>query len=233
MDTFITARLVFVTSFAVLLTACGGGGGGGSSGPVASTNAFNIGAGYQRFASAGMSKTFSINGTCSGTMTLTVGPANTSTTFEGSAALSATSVLSMALTNCNPPSSVSTETRYYDTNFVPKGYSVQGGNYGVATSVFLLPVSAHVGDAAVVGSQNIYTSSTKGTSAGRQDLSYVIEADTATTAIVNLISKMYNASNILTSTEQDRYRVSADGSLSLISLDIQYANGSTTHLIMN
>jgi hypothetical protein len=61
----------------------------------------------------------------------------------------------------------------------------------------------------------------------------VIEADTATTAIANLISKKYNASNVLTSTEQDRYRIAADGSLTLISIDIQYANGSTTHLFMN
>lgn len=97
----------------------------------------------------------------------------------------------------------------------------------------VLPVAAKVGDAGILGSMAIYTSSNKSTSAGRLDGSYVIEPDTATTAIGNLIGKTYNTSNVLTSTEQDRYRIATDGSLTLISIDIQYANGSTTHLLLN
>ena len=217
------------------LSACGGGGGGGggSPGPVASANSFNLQSGYVALTSTGWSKTFTITGTCSGTIGITRGAATTAATFEGVSALSGNAVVTSAFSNCNPPSSATTETIYYDSNYVPKGYSVQGGNYAVYASAPVLPTTARVGDVGVVGTLNLYTSSAKSTSAGHQDGSYVIEADTATTAIVNLISKMYNASGTLTLTEQDRYRMAADGSLTPISLDIQYANGSTTHLIGN
>lgn len=217
------------------MTACGGGGGGGgsSSGPVTSANTFDIRAGYTRLSASGFTKTLTISGTCSGSFSLTNGPATTATTFEGVAALSGSSVVSVNFSNCTPASNVATETRFFDTNYAPLGYAIVGSDYGVWSTTPTLSTAAKVGDVAVVGTINKYTNSTKSTSAGKQENSYVIEADTATTAIANLISKTYNASNILTSTEQDRYRVAADGSLTLISIDIQYANGSTTHLVMN
>lgn len=216
------------------LTACGGGGGGGgSSGPVTSANTFDIHAGYTRLSASGSTKTLTISGTCSGSFSSTNSPATGSTTFEGVAALSGSSVVSINFSNCTPASNVATTTRYFDTNYVPLGYAIVGGDYGVWSAAPTLPTAAKVGDVAVVGTIKKYTSSTKSTYAGKQENSYVIEADTATTAIANLISKTYNASNILTSTEQDRYRVAADGSLTLISIDIQYANGSTTHFVMN
>jgi hypothetical protein len=223
--------LAFVMS--VALTACGGGGGGGASGPVSSTNTFDIRAGIARLTASGFSTTLTVSGTCSGTFALTSGPATTNTVFEGSAALSRSSVASLTVSNCTPASNVGTTTSYFDSNYVPLGFAIVGGDYGVWTSPPSLPNNARVGDVAVVGTINKYTNSTKSTPSGTQQNSYVIEADTATTAIANLISKTYNASNVLTSTEQDRYRIAADGSLTLISIDIQYANGSTTHLVMN
>ena len=223
--------LAFVMS--VGLTACGGGGGSGSNGPVTSTNTFDIRAGHARLTANGFSTTFAVSGTCSGTFSLTSGPATTNTVFEGVAALSRSSVGTLSVSNCNPASNVGTTTSYFDSNYVPLGYSVVGGNYAVWASPPSFPVAARVGDVAVAGTVNKYTNSTKSTSAGTEENSYVIEADTATTAIVNLISKNYNAAHTLTSTEQDRYRIAADGSLTLISIDIQYANGSTTHLVMN
>ena len=62
-------------------------------------------------------------------------------------------------------------------------------------------------------------------------LSYVVEADTANTAIVNLISKAYNTANQPLFTQQGRYRIAADGTLSVMTIDIQYSTTSTTHLI--
>jgi len=215
----------------VTLTACGGG--GGASGPVSSTNTFDIRAGYTRLSTSGFSKTLTVSGTCSGSFSLVSGPATTSTTFESATAFSGSSVATLNLSNCTPASNVTTTTRYFDTNYAPIGYSTVGGDYGVWSATPLLPTAAKVGDVAVVGTILEYTNSSKSTYAGKQENSYVIEADTATTAIANLISKTYNASNVLTSTEQDRYRVSADGSLTLISIDIQNANGSSTRLIMN
>lgn len=218
----------------VALTACGGGGGGGgASGPVSSTNTFDIRSGLARLVANGSSNTLTVSGTCAGTFVLTSGPASTNAVFEGSAALSRSSVASLTVSNCTPASNVGTTTGYYDSNYAPLGYATVGGDYGVWSATPTLPTAAKVGDVAVLGTINKYTNSTKSTSAGKQENSYVIEADTSTTAIANVISKTYNASNTLTLTEQDRYRVAADGSLTLTSIDIQYANGSTTHLVMN
>ena len=223
----------FLLTLTLTISACGGGGSSTASGPVASTNTFNVRSGYTRLSASGFSKTLAISGTCTGTLTITDAPATTSATFESQSALSGSSVMSATLNGCTPASSISTETRYFDSNYAPLGYSVVGGDYGVWASPAVLPTSAKVGDVAIVGTINKFSNSSRTTSTGRQEISYVIEADTATTAIANLISKSYNSSNTLTSTEQDRYRVAADGSLTLISMDIQYANGSTTHLLMN
>ena len=215
------AALVAIT----LLAACGGGGGGGGTstptGPIASTNTFNLQSGYAALVSTGYTKTFSISGTCSGSFTLTRGAATTATTFEGSAANLGTSASTLTLTNCTPSSTASTSIQYYDSSYLPRGYSIQGGDYAVYASTPVISSAAKVGDVVVVGTINLYTNSTKTTSAGHVDVTYVVEPETSTTAILNLIEKAYNSSNVLTSTEQDRYRVAANGALTPLSLDVQ------------
>lgn len=212
----------------VLLTACGGG--GGSGGPVASANAFNVLAGYQHLVASGQSRNLAVTGTCSGTASLTRGPANTPATFEGVAGFSATETTVVTLSNCSPASRTDTTTQYYDVNYVQLGFSILGGDYGVWASPPSIPVSVHVGDSGMLGTINAFTDSGKSVSTGREDVSYVIEADTASTAIVDVIYRDYDGSNVLQSTEQDRYRMSASGDLTLISVDLQFADG--THLIL-
>ena len=225
---------VFLLTLTLTIAACGGGGdSSGPKAPIASTNSFDISAGYKRISQSGFTKNLNVSGTCTGSFSLTNAPATTPTTFESAAAFSGNSVSSLTLSNCTPASNVATSTRYFDSTYAPLGYSSFGGNYGVWANPAVLPTSAKVGDVAIVGIINLFSNSSKSFITGRQEISYVIEADTATTAIANLISKHYNASNTLTGTEQDRYRVAADGSLTLISMDIQNANGSTTHLLMN
>lgn len=224
------ARFLSIT-FLVGLTACGGG--GGASGPVTSSNSFDIRAGSARLIANGATTTLTISGTCSGTFLQTNGAATTRTTFEGSSALSGDFVFTANYSNCAPATSSGTTTLYYDTNFVQIGYDSGSGGYGIWSATELLPTAAKVGDVGIVGIINKYRNSTKSTYTGKQEISYVIEPDTDTTAIANLIYKTYNTSNALTSTEQDRYRVAADGSLSLISKDIQNATGSNSRFIMN
>lgn len=220
---------------AIALTACGGGGGGGSSSsstaPVTSTNTFNIQSGFARMSANGFTKTLTVSGSCTGTYTRTDGPATSSTTFEGAAAISGNSVITQTFSNCTPTSKTETVTRYFNANYAPLGGSIVEGAYLVWATPPKLPNAAKVGDVDVSGTINKYTDITKSAPAGKQQNSYVIEADTATTAILNLISKSYDASNNLVATEQDRYRVAADGSLTLISIDVQNANG--IHLVMN
>lgn len=227
-------KLVLVISSVALLSACGGGSGGtvAPSGPVASVNAFNIKAGYTALVVGGFTTTLTISGSCSGTFTLTTGRANTAATFEAVTGFSGVSVGGFSFTNCTPASVFSTTTNYYDSNYMPLGSS-STDLYGKYLTPPIIPTAAHVGDVGLVGTKTYYTNSTKTTGDGREDTSYVMEADTATTAIINLISKAYNQAGTLLVTEQDRYRVAADGTLTLFAIDFQFANGSRTHLVGN
>jgi len=225
------ARFLSMTLFLVGLTACGGG--GGASDPVTSSNSFDIRAGSARLVANGATTTLAVSGACSGTYSQIISPVTTRTTFNGSAALSGDFAFTANYSNCTPATSSGTTTVYYDTNFVQIGYDSGSGGYGIWSAIEPLPTAAKVGDVGFVGIINKYRNSTKSTYTGKQEISYVIEPDTDTTAVANLIYTTYNTSNALTSTEQVRYRVAADGSLSLISKDIQNATGSNSRFIMN
>lgn len=224
-------KTVGALSVLALMTACGGGGGGTSAPttPVASTNTFNFLSGYQRYIAAATSESFTISGSCDGTATETSTAASNSTTFEGNPALSNVSVSTRLLTNCTPASSAGTGTSFYNpSTYAPLGSNEVGGDYGVYGSTNI-PTSVRVGDAGVIGTETLYTNNTKTSVAGRNDVSFLIEADTATTAIVNLIIKSYeNSFTVLSlvSTRQVRYRMAADGTLTTIGIDVQFENGS-------
>lgn len=224
--------LAFTLSSA-FLAACGGGGGGATTptGPVASSLSFPMQSGYRALVANGLSKSFTISGTCSGSGNKSSSAATTAATFEGVTGFSATSTTTISFTNCTPASTAVTSTAYFDSNYDPRGFSAVGVNYGVYQTPLVIPITVTVGGTGTLGTENLYTDSTKATPNGSIVLSYVVEADSSTTAIVNLIAKIYNASGTLTATEQDRYRITATGALAPTSIDIQYANGSTNHLV--
>ena len=221
------------------LSGCGGGGGGGTStpsGPITSTLSFPLQSAYKTLVANGLSKGFTISGTCSGTGNRAQAPATTAATFEGVAGFSATSSITFSFTNCTPASIAQSSTAYWDSNYVPHGFntgaSTASANYGVYLTPPFVPMSVTVGGTGIIGTETLYTDSTKATGYGTQALSYIVEADTSTTAIVNLIANAYNTGNTLLWTEQDRWRITSTGVLTPISADIQYANGSATHLIL-
>lgn len=217
------------------LAACGGGGGdtvAAATGPITSTASFPMQSSYRALVASGYTKSFTISGSCAGSGNKSSSPAATPATFEGVAGLSATATFTINFTNCTPASTAVTSTAYFDTNYDPRGINSVGVNYGVYLQPLTIPTSVTVGGTGILGTQTLYTNSTKATPNGRIDLSYVVEADAASSAIVNLIAKIYNAAGILTATEQDRYRITATGALTPTSIDIQYANGSTTHLLL-
>jgi len=220
-------KALVATSLTVTLAACGGGGGssGGSAGSATSTLSFPFKSAFVTSTAAGFTKSGTVSGSCSGTVNLTMAPASTSATFEGTAGLSAAVTITGTYTNCTPASFAVSATNYYDTNYIPLGNS--GGQYAVYTTAITIPTSLKVGDTGIIGTENLYTSNTKLTLAGRNDLSYVVEADTASTAIVNLIINTYNPGGSLTQTEQNRYRIGATGPWVLVSID--YQSGTTAH----
>jgi hypothetical protein len=239
------SQRIYTGIFSSLLTlfvvaGCGGGGGGGSGGPVASTLSFPLLSALQTQTANGGTTSLTANGTaatqttdglCSGSLSETTGAASGGATFEGASAFSSVTVLTLSFSNCTPSSISSTSTSYYDSNFFPLGFNVQGGDYGVNLVPFSIPNSVMVGDVGIVGTSTLYTNSTKAVGNGRADWSFVIEPDTANTAIVNLITKQYNAASQLLFTEQDRYRITSNGALTTISVDIQYATTPTVRLV--
>ena len=227
-------RTFLASSFTcAFLAACGGGSEGTPAvqQPPASTASFPLQSGMRALVANGLSKSFTVSGSCSGSGNKSSSPANTAATFEGVAGFSATSTLTLSFTNCTPASTAVTSTVYVDSNYVPLGVNSVGVNYGVYLTPLVIPTSVLVGGTGILGTRTSYTNSSKVTLNGRVDQSYVIEADTSTTAIVNLISKSYNAAGTLTATEQDRYRITSTGALTPIAIDIQYASGSISRLL--
>jgi len=74
-----------------------------------------------------------------------------------------------------------------------------------------MPTVVHVGDTGTIGSINLYTDSTKTIGLGHQSIGYAIVADTATTALVNLLYMQYDSNNALVATEVDTFRMDANG----------------------
>lgn len=231
---------VVFTSLA--LVACGGGGGGSptSTGPVASTLSFPLRSAFNTLIANGASVTLTANGTlateatdglCSGTRTTNDTPAIGGATFLGASALASVGVSTTTWTNCTPALNSSTGTSYYDTNYLPIGFVSQSGGVGVYARGNI-PNSVKVGDVGINGTENYYTDSTRSVPDGRRDISFVVEPDTANTAIVNTISKYYNPLVVgdlvkdgkLRLMTQERYRLASAGALTLISVDLQTFN---------
>ena len=224
--------IALVIGTSLLLVACGGGGGGGSTGPVVSTNSFPLRAGYTALVAAGAIDNFTISGTCAGSATITDSPAIAST-FEGVAGFASTSTFTFTFTNCTPTSGADTSTTFYDANYTPLGISNPGGDYEKFQTVPPpLPASVMVGNTASYGTLIVYTDSSKTVTTGTRVFSYVVEADTASTAIINLISRSFDNASQLLGTQQSRYRIAANGSLTIVSIDTQLSTTSTTHLLL-
>ena len=233
-----TISFVSISVAIALLSGCGGG--GGSNGPVISTDLFPMAQAYAVQAVAGRNSNFiATQGGmtfCSGSGNITDAPATTSTPFNitptssSVPAVSAAETLTVNWTNCIPPSTTVPVTLYYTpTTFVPLGMTgtnSPGGNYGAYLTAATIPATVTVGASGVIGTENLYTDKTETTSSGRIDGSYVVTADTASTAIITLIGNQYDATSTLTLTKQDAWRITATGGLTPITTNIQLTNGN-------
>lgn len=222
--------VTFVCAAASLVAGCGGGG-SDAGGGTAPTTSFPLQAGYRALIASGSTNNFTVSGTCLGTATFTAGAA-TASAFESIPGFAVTQTATVNFTNCSPATNAVSGTSYYDGSYAPLGSSIPGVEYTkFLTAPPPLPSSVKVGDTAVIATLATYTDSTKSVPTGQRVLSYVIEADTANTVIGNLITKAYNASSQPLFTQQTRYRIAADGTLTIVSIDIQYSTTSTTHLV--
>jgi hypothetical protein len=219
--------LLTISAF-MALVGCGGGGNGGTTTPTTEKN-YPLRSGYQNFISQSEINNYSISGTCTGSATETRSSA-TPATFESTAGVSTTTTLTGGYNNCTPASFASTTVSYFDTNYKLLGSATPGTDY-VVSSISDLPISVKVGDTAQLGTANVYSTSTKQIKTGTRSLSYAVEADSESTAIINLIAKAYNTSNQLLFTQQSRYRINTSGQLTTVSKDIQYSTTNTAHIL--
>lgn len=219
-----------IGSFVFALSACGGGGSSDPA-PVASVTEFALQAGYEARIASGALDNFSISGTCSGTATITTSSASAAS-FEGVSGNSATTTLTLNLTSCTPASNAVTGTSYFDEDYTPLGSSIPGVEYtAFETLPPSLPASVKVGDTAVFATQTVYSDSTKSTATGQRELSYVVQADSSTTATVVFITKSYDTSSQLLWTQQSKFRIAGDGTLTMVSIDVQFSTTSTSHFL--
>ena len=221
----------------LILAGCGGGGGGGggSSTPtpsVTSTNAFPLQDGFQKRIAAGASDKFTVEDFCTGNSTITYSTP-VADTFETIPGYSVTQTASATYTNCAPSPITVTVTNHYDNNYTLIGTTSTGGQYVrfVPPAPGALPASVKVGDKGTIVTMNMYTSSSQTILTGKRVLTYQIEPDTASTAIFDLITQDFDINGDMKITEHSLYRMAADGTLSLLYIDVQYSPPDSRHLL--
>jgi hypothetical protein len=194
---------------------------------------FALQSAYKAFIAVGHTNNFDVSGTCSGSALIS-STSPLAAVFEGGYAFSVNTIATINFFGCSPMSTTVTSSTYYDSNYNLLGGLVEGVNFSKFVMVpSPLPISVRIGDSANYGVESIYADNTKQIIAGQRSWRYVIETDglSASTAIVNLIAKEYNASNQLLYTQQSRYRITANGTLSIASIDVQYSTINSNHLI--
>ncbi len=197
-----TIRYALAAVTISLVAACGGG--GGSAGTVTSTETFQVRTALSNYLTNSATYSGTISGSMSsnpvtGSFIVTQGSV-AAATFEGQSALSkvTTATGNIVVNGTNVPSAV-TVTSYFDSNYTPLGES-GGTDYEVVTGSVSIPVTGRVGDTANLYTINRYSSSSKTLLRGTTQVSYVIEPDTASTAIFKLIEIEKDTSNVTTST---------------------------------
>jgi hypothetical protein len=103
---------------------------------------------------------------------------------------------------------------YFDPNYRPLGAATSSG-YCVTTSSTVIPATARVGDSGPWYTQSCYTSGSKLVRTGTSTTSYVIEPDTASTVLLNLLGTFTDTSG-KTVPLKSSFRVTANGAISRI-----------------
>lgn len=202
-----------------LMTACGGGGGGGAAAPVASTDTFPLTT-ILANSLLSSSKTFTITGTSSGAAITGSGTATRGSlsagTFEGVAAQQRTTTVTGSFTvNGSSFALNSSSVSWVDSNNVPVGES-GGTDYVVVTGTPTIPATVRVNDTGTLYTANRYSDSTKSVLRGTMTVTYVVEPDSATTALLTLIRTEKDNSNATESTNSAQVRITPAGALTYI-----------------
>ena len=214
-------KLLTATAVFTLLSACGGGD-GGVSGPVASTESFNLKTVWGNILTTPSTNKVTVSGTGkegaitgSGTDTYSNLSAGT---FEGNTWQKQTQTIAVSLvTNGQTiPINESYDTWVDGSNYAPKGETSVSSNYVVVTGTGTLPTAARINDTATLYTANRYADSTKAVLKGTRTVSYVLEADTASTALLSLLFEDKSGLNETTSKSTAQFRITTTGAFTRI-----------------
>jgi len=212
----------------LIVAGCGGGGGGGSPGPVTSTLTFPLATAHANLINNGYTLNLSVTGTqvyngtsygVTGSVTLTQSAAIAST-FELQPALLNTQSMTGSVTVLTISVPISSTAQVYSTtNYAPLG-EISSSSYYVMQGTPSIPSTGKVGDTAVIGTYNVFLDSSKSPLLGTAKISYAVEADTASTAIINLIEDDYDTSNNLNASTETRWRIDSSGNVTFVSVNL-------------
>lgn len=213
-------KVIFLLLVLLVISIAGcGGGGGDDSGPVASTETFQLKTAFIASITSSSSSTFTLSGTSSGKPVTGSGTivesSLTPATFEGVNCFKQVTTLTGTVSaNGNTIPLGSTGTYFYDGNSNYLGYS--GGSYSVVVGTMTIPVTAKVNDTGILFTEQEYSSSLKSVLLGTNTVSFSIEPDTATTALLKIIETEKDTLNTVVSTDIIVYRITPSGTLTKI-----------------
>ncbi len=164
----------------------------------------------------GFSKTQVISGDCTGTFSKTNAPA-VKTTWNGQAVYAVATTEITTSSTCASLTGVKTSVTYFDMDFVELATTNSDGTYSdfVGPS---RPGLVKVGDTGSLGTWSNWKDATKKIKNDTDQITYVIEPDSASSVIFNRVDRTYDNNNILKRTTQIKFRVTAAGDFDWISV---------------
>lgn len=220
---------------ASLLAGCGGGGGGDGA-PAApstpTTSNFAASKGYTDRIKSGSNDNFNLSGSCGGTATIkTEQPI--AATFEGVDGFSAAQVSTVSFSNCSTVAPMVTGKTFYTAAYAPIGLAIDGGEYAryEAPLPTGLPASVKVGATGTIVTYLSYNDRTQAVPNGKRIVTYKIEDDTSTTAMLNVVTTAVDLAGATQSVQQSRYRMAENGALTLVSITVDFNDTAKTKLV--
>ena len=212
-------KLAIGLAITATLVACGGGSDSGPAAPVASKTFYHLKALLATASNDTKTLSWTLTGTLKGVAVTGSGSVSQSAlnpaVFEGESALART----IAFTGTTFGNGITepynpTATEYLESNYNPLG--TVADDYQVVIGTPNIPLSIKVGDAGLLYTANTYRTSSKEVLTGTKTNSFVLEADTATKAILKFITigKDNSGKEITSSTIV--YRVGINGSITRI-----------------
>lgn len=215
-----------------IVAACGGGGGGagGEAPPPSTSLSVPLATAVANFVNRTQSSPVTVNGSITtGGQTFNVSGSGTvaetsiASTFEGQSALRKDSTLTGTV-NVNGQSAPVSDTThaFFDTNYRPLG-DTSNTSYCVVTSSTPIPAAATVGDNGPWYTETCYANSSKAISLGTASTSYGVEADTASTVLLKIVTQSSSSAGTVPVTVT--FRVGTSGQVTRLQDTTSFSSG--------